>query len=226
MAHGRDEEAQRIIERLEVGGVNDNYGKVSKKREIVHHSLGISLFVATVAACATIICQYTFTSWVPTLLSSRGIDISGSLWMSAFMMIGAPIGCAVGAYLVDRVGRKKTIAPAFFATAIFGFIYAKQGTVVGVMTIGFLLEVCFYVLMASVIAVYVAELFPTKFRFRGSGIANGIAKLFTVAMPIVVAWMLKVTSPDMIFWTIGGIALFAGLVVWVFGDETNQKDIG
>lgn len=111
-------------------------------------------------------------------------------------------------------------------TAIFGFMYGQQSTVAGVMTIGFLLEVCFYVLMASVIAVYVAELFPTKFRFRGSGIANGAAKLFTVAMPIVVAWMLKVTSPNMIFWTIGGIALFAGIVVWVFGDETNQKDIG
>ncbi len=142
------------------------------------------------------------------------------------MMIGAPVGCAVGAYLIDRIGRKKTIVPAFIMTAVFGFMYGQQANVAGVITIGFLLEVCFYVLMASVIAVYVAELFPTKFRFRGSGIANGAAKLFTVAMPIVVAWMLKVTSPDMIFWTIGGIALFAGIVVWVFGDETNQKDIG
>ncbi|MCW4398700.1 MULTISPECIES: MFS transporter [Lentilactobacillus] len=226
MAHGRNDEAQEIIQKLEVNGVNEDVTPIVKKHEVVHHSLGVSLFVATVAASATIICQYTFTSWVPTLLSNRGINISGSLWMSAFMMVGAPVGCAIGAYLVDRIGRKKTIAPAFFMTAIFGFMYGQQSTVAGVMTIGFLLEVCFYVLMASVIAVYVAELFPTKFRFRGSGIANGAAKLFTVAMPIVVAWMLKVTSPNMIFWTIGGIALFAGIVVWVFGDETNQKDIG
>ncbi len=171
MAHGRNDEAQEIIQKLEVNGVNEDVTPIVKKHEVVHHSLGVSLFVATVAASATIICQYTFTSWVPTLLSNRGINISGSLWMSAFMMVGAPVGCAIGAYLVDRIGRKKTIAPAFFMTAIFGFMYGQQSTVAGVMTIGFLLEVCFYVLMASVIAVYVAELFPTKFRFRGSGIA-------------------------------------------------------
>ncbi|MFT8880047.1 MAG: hypothetical protein ABF958_02225, partial [Lentilactobacillus hilgardii] len=50
--------------------------------------------------------------------------------------------------------------------------------------------------------------------------------ILRVPFTIVVAWMLKVTSADMIFWVIGGIALFAGIVVWVFGDETNQKDIG
>jgi putative MFS transporter len=142
------------------------------------------------------------------------------------MMMGAPVGCAIGAYLVDKIGRKKTIAPAFIFTAIFGMIYANQTTMAGVVAVGFLLTTCFYVLMASVVAVYVAELFPTTFRFRGSGIANGIAKLLTVAMPIAVAWMLKETSSSMIFWTISGIALFAGIVVWFFGTETNQKEIG
>jgi Major Facilitator Superfamily. len=142
------------------------------------------------------------------------------------MMLGAPVGCAIGAFLVDRIGRKKTIVPAFLLTAVFGMFYARQDTMTGVVIIGFLLTACFYVLMAAVVAVYVAELFPTTFRFRGSGIANGIAKLFTVAMPIVVAWMLKVTTTNMIFWTISAIALFAGIVVWSLGDETNQKDIG
>ncbi len=111
-------------------------------------------------------------------------------------------------------------------TAVFGFLYAQQSTMTGVITVGFMLEVCFYILMAAVVAVYTSELFETKVRVRGAGIANGVAKLFTVAMPIVVAWMLKVSSPSVIFITISGIALFAGIVVWVFGDETNQKNIG
>ncbi len=115
------------------------------------------------------------------------------------MELGAPTGCAIGAYLVDRIGRKKTIVPAFIFTAIFGIFYARQDTMAGVVAVGFILTACFYVLMASVVAVYVAELFPTVFRFRGAGIANGIAKLFTVAMPIVVAWMLKVSGTNMIF---------------------------
>lgn len=226
MAHGKETQAEQIIEQLEVNGSDDFTDTKTTKRETVHHSIGISLFVAIVAVSATIICQYTFTSWVPTLLLKRGINISGSLGLSTLMMLGAPVGCAIGAFLVDRIGRKKTIVPAFLLTAVFGMFYARQDTMTGVVIIGFLLTACFYVLMAAVVAVYVAELFPTTFRFRGSGIANGIAKLFTVAMPIVVAWMLKVTTTNMIFWTISAIALFAGIVVWSLGDETNQKDIG
>ncbi len=226
MAHNRQEEAEKIIDQLEVNGSDDFDPTQTKSRDKIHHNLGVSLFVAIVAVSATIICQYTFTSWVPTLLIQKGINVSGSLGLSTMMMMGAPVGCAIGAYLVDKIGRKKTIAPAFIFTAIFGMIYANQTTMAGVVAVGFLLTTCFYVLMASVVAVYVAELFPTTFRFRGSGIANGIAKLLTVAMPIAVAWMLKKTSSSMIFWTISGIALFAGIVVWFFGTETNQKEIG
>ncbi|KRM73748.1 MFS transporter [Secundilactobacillus collinoides] len=226
MAHHREDEAETIVQQLEVNGSDDFSNPTTEKKERVHHRLGISLFVAIVAVSATIICQYTFTSWVPTLLVKRGINVSGSLGLSTLMELGAPTGCAIGAYLVDRIGRKKTIVPAFIFTAIFGIFYARQDTMAGVVAVGFILTACFYVLMASVVAVYVAELFPTVFRFRGAGIANGIAKLFTVAMPIVVAWMLKVSGTNMIFWTISAIALFAGIVVWIFGDETNQKDVG
>ncbi|WP_260201263.1 MFS transporter, partial [Lactiplantibacillus pentosus] len=189
----------------------------------VSRHLGVSLFVAIVAVSATIICQYTFTSWVPTLLVKRGINVAGSLGVSTVMMLGAPIGCAVGAYLVDRIGRKWTIVPAFLLTAVLGMGYGQQTAIRGVVMVGFALTVCFYILMASVVAVYVSELFPTKFRFRGSGIANGTAKLFTVAMPIVVAWLLQVTSVNVIFWIISGIALLAGLVVWGLGVETSQR---
>lgn len=224
IAHERTEEAQKIIERLEVNGSSVKNTNI-KPHEQVHHSFVVSLFVATVAVSATIICQYTFTSWVPTLLVQRNIDIGNSLGLSTLMMLGAPVGCAIGAYLVDRIGRKLTIVPAFFFTAIFGMVYAQQSQVLAVVLVGFLLTTCFYILMASVVAVYVAELFPTKFRFRGSGIANGIAKLFTVAMPIVVAWLLSFTSANVIFWIISAIAIFAGAVVWFLGDETNQKNI-
>ncbi|KRL96829.1 MFS transporter [Liquorilactobacillus satsumensis] len=224
MVHGKNEQAETVIKQLEVNG--SRTAMQSKKATPVQHSLGISLFVAIVAVSAVNICQYTFTSWTPTLLVKRGINISSSLGLSTLMMLGAPVGCALGAYLVDRIGRKKTIVPAFLLTAVFGMLYAQQASTSGVVIVGFLLTTCFYVLMASVVAVYVAELFTTAFRFRGAGISNGIAKLFTVAMPLVVAWMLQVTSVEMIFWTISAIALFAGVVVWTLGTETNQRKIG
>ncbi len=227
LSHGQPVAAAAVIKRLEVSTgqahVDEAQTTSVRPNAPVSRHLGVSLFVAIVAVSATIICQYTFTSWVPTLLVKRGINVAGSLGVSTVMMLGAPIGCAVGAYLVDRIGRKCTIVPAFLLTAVLGMGYGQQTAIRGVVMVGFALTVCFYILMASVVAVYVSELFPTKFRFRGSGIANGTAKLFTVAMPIVVAWLLQVTSVNVIFWIISGIALLAGLIVWGLGVETSQR---
>lgn len=141
------------------------------------------------------------------------------------MMLGAPTGALIGVLLVDRIGRKKLIVPTFILTAVFGLLYAVQTNATTVMIVGFLLTTCFYVLMASVVAVYVAELFPTAFRFRGSGIANATAKLLTVGMPYAVAVFLTWFSASLIFVMISAIALIAAIVVWWLGPETRQKAI-
>ena len=196
----------------------------TKANEMDNHFIR-NLFVAIIAVTATIVCQYTFTSWVPTLLVKQGIDIVSSLGFSTVMMIGAPVGAFIGAMIVDRVGRKPTIVAAFVSAAILGVMYGHETTAIGVMINGFLLTTCFYILMASVVAVYTSELFSTRYRFRGAGVANGISKLVTVGMPYAVAWMLTVTDSGMIFTTIGIFAFIAGAVVFLFGPETNNKII-
>ncbi|GAJ27343.1 permease [Liquorilactobacillus sucicola DSM 21376 = JCM 15457] len=182
-----------------------------------------NLLVATFAVSATIVCQYTFTSWVPTLLVKQGINVVSSLSFTTVMLLGAPFGAFVGALAVDRIGRKPTIVSAFTFAAILGILYGHQTQPMLVMLFGFLLTSCFYVLMASVVGVYVSELFSTKYRFRGAGIANGISKLITVGMPFVVSWLITISNPSMIFILISSFALIAGVIVLFFGPETNNK---
>lgn len=220
--HGRSAEAERIVTQLETAGHDCPPERASGG--VRSHRL--ALFVAIVAVSATIVCQYTFTSWVPTLLVKRGINLGSSLALSTLMMVGAPVGCVIGALLVDRIGRKATIVPAFLLTSVFGLLYAMQRTETAAMVVGFFLTACFYVLMASVVAVYASELFPTAIRFRGVGIANAVAKLLTVAMPIVVAWVLVHVGVWATFAGISAIAFFAALVVWVWGVETRQRSVG
>lgn len=230
IAHGRAEEARGIVEQLEAGGraarPEAAHGGTPADQPVHRPAHAVCLMVGIVAASATIVCQYTFTSWVPTLLVRRGISISGSLGLSTFMMLGAPLGCLIGAWCVDRLGRKPTIVAAFAATAVFGVLYGAQHAELGAVLVGFALTTCFYVLMASVIAVYVAELFPTRVRFRGAGICNAVAKLLTVAMPIAVAWMLGFAPEWTVFASISAFALVACAVVWIWGPETNRRLLG
>ena len=78
-------------------------------------------------------------------------------------------------------------------------MYAFQTSTVSAIIVGFLLMMCLYVLMASVVAVYAPELFATKVRFRCVGFANAVAKLLNVLMPMVVGWMLTSLGATSIF---------------------------
>ena len=55
-----------------------------------------------------------------------------------------------------------------------------------ITVLGFLMTIGFYVLNASVISVYVGELFSTRYRFRGAGISQGAGKAVNVVMPFAV----------------------------------------
>ncbi|WP_125709085.1 MFS transporter [Lacticaseibacillus porcinae] len=224
IAKGRNEEAQAIINELNVRGSYPVTAKNEDERR-VKVSFGRGVFVASVAVGAALLCQYTFTSWVPTLLVQKGISIFSSIGFSAVMMLGAPIGATIGTVLVERTGRKKLIVTTFICTAILGIAYAYETTTVGTIINGLLLTTTFYVLMASVISVYTNELFETKYRFRGAGIANAVAKLLNVLMPTAVAYAITQVAPSAIFYGIAVMALIAAAVVGFFGPETTAKEI-
>ena len=228
--HGRYDEADAIVKQLEANGSEpiDAAAKAdtSDTRNAGGRSLGICLPVAVVAVAATNVCSYAFTSWVPTILVKRGINLSSSLLTSTAMMLGAPVGCLIGSLLIDRIGRKRTIVPAFLFTGVFGLMYAFQTSTVSAIIVGFLLMMCLYVLMASVVAVYAPELFATKVRFRCVGFANAVAKLLNVLMPMVVGWMLTSLGVTSIFVAISAIAIASMLIVGFFGAETAQKSVG
>lgn len=233
IAHGHIQEAQEVITEIEIEMKNEGISEVQANSKMnnrispedVNNHFTRNLFVAIFAVSASIVCQYTFTSWVPTLLVKQGINIVSSLGFTTVMMLGAPTGAFLGSQLIDRVGRKRTIVTAFILAGILGIIYSKQSSPVMVMILGFLLTTCFYVLMASVVGVYVSELFTTKYRFRGAGIANGISKLITVGMPIGVAWLLSISNTTMIFVVISSFAVVAAIIVYFFGPETNNQEI-
>ncbi|WP_240542007.1 MFS transporter [Bifidobacterium sp. CP2] len=230
--HDRYEEADAIVRRMEANGSRPvdaaatSADAAAQTRNAGGRSLGVCLLVAIVAVGATNVCSYAFTSWVPTILVKRDINLSSSLITSTLMMLGAPVGCLIGSLLIDRIGRKRTIVPAFLFTGVFGMLYAFQTSTVGAIVVGFLLMMCLYTLMASVVAVYAPELFATKVRFRCVGLANAIAKLLNVLMPMVVGWMLTALGATSIFVAISAIAIASMLVVGFFGAETSQRSVG
>ena len=158
-----------------------------------------------------------------------GLATQTSLLSTTITMLAAPLGALLGALLIEHLGRRLEVAGAFIGVAVFAFLYAMAlgaGNATVITVLGFLMTIGFYVLNASVISVYVGELFSTKYRFLGVGISQGAGKLVNVAMPFAVTWLLANLQPSVIYFAIVGIALVAAIVVIAVGPETRAKRLG
>ena len=105
------------------------------------------------------------------------------------LSIASLLGCALGAYLSDSIGRRWSIIGASIVTIVAGYIYARFNAASDptiVLSVGFVLIVAIYVQTAILFGVYTPELFPTEIRLRANGICNTLGRGATVVSPFVV----------------------------------------
>ena len=105
------------------------------------------------------------------------------------LSVASLVGCALGAWSSDAIGRRWSIIGASVATIVFGYIYARFNAASDptiVLSVGFVLIVAIYVQTAMLFGVYTPELFPTEIRLRANGICNTLGRAATVVSPFVV----------------------------------------
>ena len=188
--------------------------------------LARNLFLGIVVVIGTSLTQYTYTTFGPSILKNIGLATQTSLLSTTITMLAAPLGALIGALLIEKLGRRVEVSGAFIWVAVFAFAYAmalNAGSTALITVLGFLMTIGFYVLNASVISVYVGELFSTRYRFRGAGISQGAGKAVNVVMPFAVTWILANLQPNVIYFGIVAIALVAAAVTLAIGPETKSR---
>ncbi|MFT8310646.1 MAG: MFS transporter [Sporolactobacillus sp.] len=236
-SQGKFRKAEQIVELFEkeaaekgicaahsdTNSVNQIVTKQGRYRELFGKTMIRRTILGCLILAAINTAAYTFVTWVPTLLVNSGITVSKSLGYTALMMIGAPIGALIGRMMVDRIGRKWIIVCAFVMTAVLGYIYAFQHQPIAIMTVGFLMTVCLYILMAVGLSIYVPELFSTQIRMRGNGTAQAVGRLFTIVTPYAVAWLLINQGVLSVFILIGIFLAIVAFLTVMWGPETKQQ---
>ena len=117
------------------------------------------------------------------ILLAPGTDHRQFAGLHAVLSIASLVGCAVGAYVSDAIGRRWSIIGASVVTIISGYIYARFNAASDptiVLSVGFVLIVAIYVQTAILFGVYTPELFPTEIRLRANGICNTLGRGATV----------------------------------------------
>jgi MFS transporter, putative metabolite:H+ symporter len=168
---------------------------------------------------------FGFVTWLPTFFVQQGVTLTRSFTYTLIMSSAAPIGCALGSVLADRLGRRMTIVGASLSTILFGLIYPMLSEPVGFVGIGFCLFLSIYVLVALLYGVYTPELFPTDVRLRANGICNMLGRGATIVSPFIVVSLFKSYGVSGVTFLMIGLLIIQIVAVLALGIEPARRGL-
>src|SRR6185437_10103913 len=129
--HGRDDEAEKILRRLEDRAARDlghalpqpepagdAVEETGRFRELFQPPYARRTLVMSVFNAMQTIAFYGFGSWVPTLLIAKGLHVTASLQYAFIIALANPLGPFLAFAVADRIERKWQIVAAGVITGI------------------------------------------------------------------------------------------------------------
>lgn len=181
--------------------------------------------VAITVLIAMNISLYTITVWIPTIFVNSGIDVTKSIFMTAIIMIGAPVGIFIAALIIDLFPRRLFGSALLVLIALLGYVYSIQTAEWAILLYGLVMIFFLYMYVCFASAVYVPELWPTHLRLRGSGFVNAVGRIVAVFTPYGVATLLTQYGAITVFIVLGVMLVICSLVLFCFGIETRMVSL-
>jgi putative MFS transporter len=169
--------------------------------------------------------SYSFTAWIPSFFVKQGFSVTHSLGFTTAMTLGTLAGPFTGVLLADRIGRRRGIMLAGVSCAVIGSIYPFLVMPVSIMLCGFFLVSSMSLFLALGLGGYTPELFPTAYRFRGSGLAQMTGRAALIATPYAVVPLFDNYGIAGVVGMIATLYLTLVIIVGIAGIETNQRSL-
>lgn len=238
--NGKIEEANRIVARLETqagitpvdaaAAVTANAAEATVKGGIAFKELWSPQFIKRTAMLwivwfGIVYSYYGIFTWLPSLMVTQGYTMIKTFEYVLIMTLAQLPGYFSAAWLVDKIGRKATLAAYLAGTALASYFFGQGGSSATVLFWGSLIS--FFNLGAwGVIYTYTPELYPTRVRALGSGWAAGFGRIGGVLAPAVVGYMIGGADGFTRIFTMFTITLvFIALAVLVLGEETKNRSL-
>lgn len=133
---------------------------------------------------------YAVTTWLPTFLrTERGLTVVGSTGYLALLIVGSFIGYVWGAYLADRIGRRKLFMMFSVLASLLVVAYTQLPiSNQWMLFLGFPLGICASAYFSG-IGAFLTELFPTRLRGSGQGFAYNFGRGIGALFPALVGYL-------------------------------------
>ena len=175
---------------------------------------------------AMVYSYYGIFIWLPSLLVAAGHGLVKSFGYVLIITAAQIPGYFSAAWLVDRWGRKPTLAAYLLGCAVAAFAFGRAQGPAAIIAWGCLLS--FFNLGAwGVVYTYTPESYPTRLRATGVGWAAGIGRVGGILAPLVVGRILS-SMPgrqDLVFAQFSIVILAGLVVVCSLGEETKGRSL-
>ncbi|WP_297070798.1 MFS transporter [Thermococcus sp.] len=231
LVKGRISEAERTVGRIFGVDVKlQKPGEEQKRASIgdLWRKYSRRTLMLTIAWFSIAFAYYGFFIWLPRFLSTTlGITVFRSFQYFLITAIAQLPGYWSAAYLIERIGRKRTLSSYLFLSGIGGIVFYLVASSANEATIlASAITFSFFNLGAwGAIYAYTPELYPTSMRGTGTGWAGAMARIGGGIAPILAGGIMTVSGAAPAVLVIAGISILGALDVLVLGEETMGREL-
>jgi putative MFS transporter len=224
---GRTEEAAGVLDRI-TGRRVDAEALAAEPQprasvlELVSGKLRRTSALIALVWIALNISYYGLFLWLPFVLQAEErftIDVYLLLALSAVSQFP---GYAAAIWLVERVGRKPTLAAFLALGGVSAYAFAVSDS--APQYVAALFFVGFFNLGAwGAVYPYTSELFPTRLRASAFGMVEGVGKAAAIGGPYLFGALIDWTGDTVWSLTFVALVMVAGALVMLLGPETRGR---
>jgi putative MFS transporter len=170
---------------------------------------------------------YGLFLWLPQILPDFGVtgltDVALVGWFLVASALSQFPGYLASMILVERWGRKRTLALFLILGGVSGLVFATARDFLTLLVS--LLFVSFFNLGAwGAVYPYTSELFPTQYRATGFGLAEGVGKVTAILGPVLFGSLLGYTRGIIVpLSAVAVVMAIGGLLLAALGPETKGQ---
>lgn len=234
-ARGRTAEAESVLRVVE-GGTGNAASKTALSASSVPVETGrwSELFQAPLLRRTVMLwlvwfgivfSYYGIFAWLPSLL--RATHPLVTTFQYTLIITAAQIpGYFSAAWLVERLGRKATLAAYLLLCAVGAYFFRAAESTAAILIWGCVIS--FFNLGAwGVLYTYTPELYPTRIRSSGAGSAAAFGRIGGIIGPYIVGLLLPAwgASVVVIFTMFAAVFLVVAAIVAILGEETRGSSL-
>lgn len=213
LINGRAEEARAVLE--QVAAINGVHVPIGNLRMAERSSTAlVGIWQGGLAARTLLLSLIWFSlalgyygifTWLPGIFKAQGFALLPVYQNMIILAIAQVPGYMLSAYLVERIGRRWTLAAFLFGSALASYGFAVATTVPWIVAGGAFLSFALLGAWGAVYA-YTPELYPTEVRGTGMGWASAMARVAGMVAPILGGYLLQVSL-------LAALTVYAGFFV-------------